>query len=48
MLTPYFKDSTSPDGLSAAMEVWQRYCTNPVDLLSNWEHAQLEQLLSAL
>ena len=36
----------SPDGLQAGTEDWQRYGTNPVDLLSLWERTQLEKLLS--
>jgi hypothetical protein len=38
----------SAQGRAATLEDWQRFGTNPVDLLSQWEHAQLERLLSAL
>ncbi|CAM4031760.1 hypothetical protein CCOS865_01422 [Pseudomonas reidholzensis] len=36
----------SPQGVDAAADAWQRYGTNPVDLLSIWERAQLERLLA--
>jgi len=36
----------SPDGQQAGTEDWQRYGTNPVDLLSLWERTQLEKLLA--
>ncbi|WP_426807937.1 hypothetical protein ABOC32_16190 [Pseudomonas sp. WOUb67] len=36
----------SPDGQQAGIEDWQRYGTNPVDLLSLWERTQLEKLLA--
>jgi len=35
-----------PDGQQAGIEAWQRYGTNPVDLLSLWERTQLEKLLA--
>ncbi|MHC6225949.1 DUF7693 family protein [Pseudomonas sp. X10] len=35
----------SPDGRSADLANWQRYGTNPVQLLSSWELQQVEQLL---
>ncbi|MCE0779000.1 DUF7693 family protein [Pseudomonas sp. NMI542_15] len=35
-----------PDGHQAGIEEWQRYGTNPVDLLSLWERTQLEKLLA--
>ncbi|CAI3804774.1 hypothetical protein GLGCALEP_03572 [Pseudomonas sp. MM221] len=36
----------APDGQQAGIEGWQRYGTNPVDLLSLWERTQLEKLLA--
>ncbi|MCE7761202.1 hypothetical protein GQL56_00985 [Pseudomonas putida] len=36
----------SPDGQQAGTKDWQRYGTNPVDLLSLWERTQLEKLLA--
>lgn len=38
---------TSDDGRSALQEDWQRFGTNPVDLLSQWEHEQLYRQLTA-
>ena len=38
----------SPDGRVGTLELWQRYGTDPVGLLSSWEHEQLERLLSSL
>ena len=35
----------TPDGQQAAIEDWQRYGTNPVELLSIWERRQIELLL---
>lgn len=35
------------DGQEGALDSWQRYGTDPVSLLSTWELAQIEQLLSA-
>lgn len=37
----------APDGRAASLEDWQRFGSNPVDLLSKWEHEQLERLLNA-
>ncbi|MDT8923201.1 hypothetical protein VXM67_11750 [Pseudomonas sp. Rh2] len=36
----------SPEGLQADLEDWQRYGSNPTDLLSLWERTQLEKLLA--
>ncbi len=36
-----------PDGRAYIFDTFQRYGTNPVELLSTWEHTQLEKLLSA-
>ncbi|WP_256098602.1 DUF7693 family protein [Pseudomonas putida] len=36
----------APDGEQAGLEDWQRYGTNPTDLLSLWERTQLEKLLA--
>jgi hypothetical protein len=36
----------TPDGEQAGPEDWQRYGTNPTDLLSLWERTQLERLLT--
>ena len=38
----------SPDGREGEPDSWQRYGTDPVSLLSTWELAQIERLLSAL
>ena len=35
-----------PGGEQAGLEHWQRYGTNPTDLLSLWERTQLERLLA--
>lgn len=37
-----------PDGRHGSPDTWQRYGTDPVSLLSTWEMAQIERLLSAL
>ncbi|MDR9861121.1 MULTISPECIES: hypothetical protein [Pseudomonas] len=34
------------DGHEGALETWQRYGTDPVSLLSTWELAQIEKLLT--
>lgn len=44
----YCEQCTSPDGRVATLESWQRYGTNPTELLSGWEREQLERLLKAL
>ena len=36
----------SPDGREAGHDLWQRYGTDPVSLLSTWELAQIERLLA--
>ncbi|MCP1507225.1 hypothetical protein J2Y83_003198 [Pseudomonas marginalis] len=36
----------SPDGRNGSLDSWQRYGTNPVALMSTWEQAQVERLLS--
>ncbi len=36
----------APDGEQAGLEDWQRYGSNPTDLLSLWERTQLERLLA--
>lgn len=38
----------SPEGREGTFDSWQRYGTDPVSLLSGWELAQIERLLSAL
>lgn len=38
----------SPDGRCGSDEIWQRYGTDPVHLLSTWELGQVRRLLSAL
>lgn len=35
----------APDGRRASQDNWQRYGTDPVKLLSLWEHQQLQRLL---
>lgn len=35
----------SPEGRRGTAEMWQRYGTDPVKLLSIWEHEQLLRLL---
>jgi len=37
---------TAPHGEQAGLEDWQRYGSNPCDLLSLWERTQLETLLT--
>lgn len=39
---------TAPDGRTAAADNWQRFGTDPVSLLSNWEHGQLVKMIDAL
>ena len=38
----------SPDGREGELDSWQRYGTDPVSLLSTWELAQIERLLTEL
>lgn len=35
----------SPDQRRGTADAWQRYGTDPVKLLSTWEHEQLQRLL---
>ncbi|WP_446739622.1 DUF7693 family protein [Pseudomonas sp. TH39(2020)] len=39
---------TSPDGRVGSLGTWQRYDTDPVELLSGWERERLEHLLNEL
>jgi hypothetical protein len=43
-----FEYCRAPDGRVGTLETWQRYGTDPVDLLSGWEQEELEHLLNAL
>ncbi|MGF6457873.1 hypothetical protein ABIA55_003337 [Pseudomonas frederiksbergensis] len=43
----YCEVCRSPDGRVGTVEDWQRYGTDPVELLSGWEREQLERLLNA-
>ncbi|MHC8401708.1 DUF7693 family protein [Pseudomonas sp. MDT1-17] len=38
----------SPDGREGVFDSWQRYGTDPASLLSTWELAQIERLLTEL
>lgn len=38
---------TAPDGRIGNLASWPRYGTDPISLLSTWEHQQLERLLRA-
>ncbi|MCY1367085.1 hypothetical protein D3C76_1083050 [compost metagenome] len=44
----YCECCTAPDGRVGTFDGWRRYGTGPVQLLSRWEHEQLDQLLQAL
>jgi hypothetical protein len=44
----YCEYCMSPDRRVGSLETWQRYGTDPVELLSAWEREQLECLLNAL
>lgn len=44
----YCEESRSADDRVGTFELWQRDGANPVDLLSVWEHEQLERMLAAL
>ncbi|WP_338523682.1 hypothetical protein NUH87_28820 [Pseudomonas batumici] len=44
----YCDDATCPAGRVGTLDDWQRYGTNPVDLLSTWEHQQLQHTLANL
>lgn len=41
-------DCRTATGVSATLDDWPRYGTNPTDLLSLWERQRLEQLLGGL
>lgn len=43
----YCEGCRAPDGRVGTLETWQRYGTDPVELLSGWEREQLERLLNA-
>jgi hypothetical protein len=43
----YCEDCRSPGGRVGTVEDWQRYGTDPVELLSGREREQLERLLNA-
>lgn len=42
----YCDSCYSPDGRAYIFDSQQMYGTDPVELLSTWEHAQLEKLLA--
>ena len=44
----YCEYCRSPDGRVGTLELWQHDGADPVDLMSDWEHEQLESLLAAL
>lgn len=44
----YCDSCYSPDGRAYLFDSSQRFGTDPVELLSTWEHAQLERLLLAI
>jgi len=44
----YVQSCQSPDGRRGDFASWQRYGTDPVSLLSIWEHNQLEKMLGQL
>lgn len=44
----YCESCVAPDGRRGSLDSWQRFGTNPVSLLSQWEQAQVEGLLSDL
>jgi hypothetical protein len=44
----YCDSCYSPDGRAYIFDSFQRYGTGPAELLSTWEHAQLESLLTAV
>ena len=44
----YCENATSPDGRLWRFELGDRLGTDPVALLSTWEHQTLERLLKAL
>lgn len=44
----YCDSCYGPDGSAYSFNSSQHFGTDPVELLSTWEHAQLEKLLSGL
>ncbi|MNI46952.1 hypothetical protein D3C73_1014400 [compost metagenome] len=44
----YCEECVAPDGRVGTFEEWYRQGTDPVSLLSTWEHEQLECLLDSL
>lgn len=40
------ESARNAEGHEGALDTWQRYGTDPVSLLSTWELAQIERLLS--
>jgi hypothetical protein len=44
----YCEEAVSPEGLRWAFDPGNRYGTDPVALLSTWEHQTLERMLKAL
>lgn len=44
----YCKEAVSPDGLRWGFDPGDRYGTDPVALLSTWEHQTLERMLEEL
>lgn len=44
----YCDSCYNPDGRAYIFDSMQQYGTDPIELLSTWEHAQLENLLRAL
>lgn len=42
----YCQACQSPEGSLGTADSWQRYGTDPVKLLSIWEHEQLQRLLN--
>ncbi len=44
----YCEYCKSPGGRVGSLDTWQRYGTDPVELLSGWERTQLECLLAVL
>jgi hypothetical protein len=44
----YCEYGRSSDGRVGALETWQRYGTERVELLSGWKREQLERLLNNL
>ncbi|MCF5049951.1 hypothetical protein GIW77_27555 [Pseudomonas simiae] len=44
----YCEECVSPDGRRWSFDAGDRFGTNPIALLSTWEHQTLERLLKAL